>query len=98
MAIYLDFENHIKEIQNEIELALIRGDEDAKEILEKDWTKKLKAFTPISLIFKNSNQQDTLTDPMAMDYIDLILKDKYEVFGDRHYNDDKAIVCFIGKN
>lgn len=32
-----------------------------------------------------------------MDYIDLILKDKYEVFGDRHYNDDKAIVCFIGK-
>ncbi|PDW41128.1 acetyl-CoA carboxylase carboxyltransferase subunit alpha, partial [Helicobacter pylori] len=21
----------------------------------------------------------------------------YEVFGDRHYNDDKAIVCFIGK-
>lgn len=55
MAIYLDFENHIKEIQNEIELALIRGDEDAKEILEKDWTKKLKAFTPISLIFKNSN-------------------------------------------
>ncbi|MBH0275820.1 acetyl-CoA carboxylase carboxyl transferase subunit alpha, partial [Helicobacter pylori] len=35
--------------------------------------------------------------PYAMDYIDLILKDKYEVFGDRHYNDDKAIVCFIGK-
>lgn len=32
-----------------------------------------------------------------MDYIDLILKDKYEVFGDRYYNDDKVIVCFIGK-
>ncbi|GAA8298207.1 acetyl-CoA carboxylase carboxyl transferase subunit alpha [Helicobacter pylori] len=97
MAIYLDFENHIKEIQNEIELALIRGDEDAKEILEKRLDKEVKSIYSNLTDFQKLQLARHPDRPYAMDYIDLILKDKYEVFGDRHYNDDKAIVCFIGK-
>ncbi|MUU76553.1 acetyl-CoA carboxylase carboxyl transferase subunit alpha [Helicobacter pylori] len=97
MAIYLDFENHIKEIQNEIELALIRGDEDAKEILEKRLDKEVKNIYSNLTDFQKLQLARHPDRPYAMDYIDLILKDKYEVFGDRHYNDDKAIVCFIGK-
>ncbi|GAA9599348.1 acetyl-CoA carboxylase carboxyl transferase subunit alpha [Helicobacter pylori] len=97
MAIYLDFENHIKGIQNEIELALIRGDEDAKEILEKRLEKEVKSIYSNLTDFQKLQLARHPDRPYAMDYIDLILKDKYEVFGDRHYNDDKAIVCFIGK-
>ncbi|GAA8873011.1 acetyl-CoA carboxylase carboxyl transferase subunit alpha [Helicobacter pylori] len=97
MAIYLDFENHIKEIQNEIELALIRGDEDAKEILEQRLDKEVKSIYSNLTDFQKLQLARHPDRPYAMDYIDLILKDKYEVFGDRHYNDDKAIVCFIGK-
>ncbi|MFP6248618.1 acetyl-CoA carboxylase carboxyl transferase subunit alpha [Helicobacter pylori] len=97
MAVYLDFENHIKEIQNEIELALIRGDEDAKEILEKRLEKEVKNIYSNLTDFQKLQLARHPDRPYAMDYIDLILKDKYEVFGDRHYNDDKAIVCFIGK-
>ncbi|MDU9718246.1 acetyl-CoA carboxylase carboxyl transferase subunit alpha [Helicobacter pylori] len=97
MAVYLDFENHIKEIQNEIELALIRGDEDAKEILEKRLDKEVKSIYSNLTDFQKLQLARHPDRPYAMDYIDLILKDKYEVFGDRHYNDDKAIVCFIGK-
>ncbi|WP_104761574.1 acetyl-CoA carboxylase carboxyl transferase subunit alpha [Helicobacter cetorum] len=97
MAVYLDFENHIKEIQNEIELALIRGDEDAKEILEARLDKEVKAIYSNLSDFQKLQLARHPDRPYAMDYIDLILKDKYEVFGDRHYADDKAIVCFIGK-
>ncbi|GAA9395671.1 acetyl-CoA carboxylase carboxyl transferase subunit alpha [Helicobacter pylori] len=97
MAVYLDFENHIKEIQNEIELALIRGDEDAKEILEKRLEKEVKSIYSNLTDFQKLQLARHPDRPYAMDYIDLILKDKYEVFGDRHYNDDKAIVCFIGR-
>lgn len=32
-----------------------------------------------------------------MDYIHLILKDSIEIHGDRHFSDDNAIVCFLGK-
>jgi len=31
-----------------------------------------------------------------MDYISGLLTDAYEIHGDRHYVDDKAIVCFLG--
>ena len=34
MAVYLEFEQKIKSIQDEIEMAVIRGDNAAKEILE----------------------------------------------------------------
>ncbi|TSA86927.1 acetyl-CoA carboxylase carboxyl transferase subunit alpha [Helicobacter mehlei] len=97
MAIYLDFETRIKGLQDEIEMATIRGDLDAKEILEKRLAKETDS------IYSNLSDYQRLQlarhpdRPYAMDYIELILQDRYEIFGDRHFNDDKAIVSFIGK-
>jgi len=34
--------------------------------------------------------------PYSMDYIKLIMRDYYELKGDRHFRDDPSIVCFIG--
>ncbi|WP_104684967.1 acetyl-CoA carboxylase carboxyl transferase subunit alpha [Helicobacter bizzozeronii] len=97
MAIYLDFETRIKGLQDEIEMATIRGDMDAKEILEKRLAKETDS------IYSNLSDYQRLQlarhpdRPYAMDYIELILQDRYEIFGDRHFSDDKAIVSFIGK-
>ncbi|PAF43188.1 acetyl-CoA carboxylase carboxyl transferase subunit alpha [Helicobacter sp. 11S02596-1] len=97
MATYLDFEQRIKNIQDEIEMATIRGDEAAKDILEIDLEKEVRA------VYSHMNDYQKLQlarhpdRPYAMDYIDLILKDGYEISGDRHFSDDKAIVCFLGK-
>ena len=97
MVTYLDFEQKIKSLQDDIESADIRGDAAAKEILQKALDKE------ISQVYGNMSDYQKLQlarhpdRPYAMDYIDLILKDKYEICGDRHFQDDKAIVCFIGK-
>lgn len=97
MATYLDFEQKIKSLQDDIESADIRGDIAAKEILQKALDKE------IAQVYGNMSDYQKLQlarhpdRPYAMDYIDLILKDKYEICGDRHFHDDKAIVCFIGK-
>ncbi|BEG57373.1 Acetyl-CoA carboxylase carboxyltransferase subunit alpha AccA [Helicobacter sp. NHP21005] len=97
MAVYLDFENRIRGLQEDIEMAVIRGDLDAKEILEKRLAKETNA------VYSNLTDHQRLQlarhpdRPYAMDYIELILTDKYELFGDRHFKDDKAIVCFVGK-
>ncbi|WP_104749597.1 acetyl-CoA carboxylase carboxyl transferase subunit alpha [Helicobacter cynogastricus] len=97
MAVYLDFENRIKGLQDDIEMATIRGDVDAKDILEKRLTKEIKS------VYSNLTEYQRLQlarhpdRPYAMDYIELILQDRYEIFGDRHFSDDKAIVSFIGK-
>merc|ERR1711916_71587 len=34
--------------------------------------------------------------PYAMDYIQELMTDAYEIHGDRHYADDNAIVCYLG--
>lgn len=97
MATYLDFEKQLKSIQDDIEMASIRGDKEAAKILEKEYEKELKK------LYSNINDYQKLQlarhpdRPYAMDYIDLILKDSYEICGDRHFCDDKAIVCMLGK-
>lgn len=97
MATYLDFEQKIKNLQDDIEMALIRGDESAKDILEIELEKELRS------IYSNMSDYQKLQlarhpdRPYSLDYIDLILKDSYEIAGDRHFSDDKAIVCFLGK-
>ncbi|MCE3036797.1 acetyl-CoA carboxylase carboxyl transferase subunit alpha [Helicobacter anatolicus] len=97
MATYLDFEQRIKVLQDEIEMAIIRGDNAAREILEVDLEKEVR------LIYGNMTDYQKLQlarhpdRPYAMDYIELLLKDAYEISGDRHFSDDKAIVCFLGK-
>ncbi len=97
MATYLDFEQKIRNLQDDIESALMRGDDDAKHILEKELEKE------VANVYANISDYQRLQlarhpdRPYAMDYIELICKDAYEINGDRHFKDDKAIVCFLGK-
>lgn len=97
MATYLGFEQRIKNIQDEIEMAGIRGDTAAKEILEIDLEKELRSVYSNMSDYQKLQLARHLDRPYSLDYIELILKDAYEIRGDRHFSDDKAIVCFLGK-
>ncbi len=97
MATYLDFEQRLKLLQEDIESATLRNDNAAVEILQQDLQDEMKK------VYTNLNDYQKLQlarhpdRPYALDYIELILHDSYEIFGDRHFRDDKAIVCFLGK-
>ncbi|NLY04423.1 MAG: acetyl-CoA carboxylase carboxyl transferase subunit alpha [Campylobacter sp.] len=96
MASYLDFEKGIKQIDEEISSAKIRGDEAAVEALEKSLEKE------ISRTYKNLSDHQKLSlarhpdRPYSLDYIKTLLKDSYEIHGDRAFRDDPAIICYIG--
>lgn len=96
MATYLDFEQKIQQIQEEIVSAEVRHDVHAAEILKKDLEKE------VSKTYKNLSPYQELQlarhpdRPYALDYINLLLEDKYELHGDRHYRDDAAILCYMG--
>jgi len=96
LATYLEFENKIKFIQEDIISAQVRHDEARVESLQIDLDKA------VSKIFKNLSPFQKLQlarhldRPYALDYINLIMTDKYEIHGDRHFRDDAAILCYIG--
>jgi acetyl-CoA carboxylase carboxyl transferase subunit alpha len=96
VAIYLDFENSIKQIDEDIASARIKADTHAVEILEKELEKEVQKT------YKNLTDYQKLQlarhpdRPYAIDYIRLLLKDSYEIHGDRAFADDKAIICYIG--
>ncbi|WP_298097174.1 acetyl-CoA carboxylase carboxyl transferase subunit alpha [uncultured Campylobacter sp.] len=96
MASYLDFEKSIKQIDEDIVAAKIRGDEDAVEILNKNLEKE------ISKVYKNLNEYQRLQlarhpdRPYAIDYIRALLQDARELHGDRAFRDDPSIVCYLG--
>ncbi|MCK4737393.1 MAG: acetyl-CoA carboxylase carboxyl transferase subunit alpha [Sulfurimonas sp.] len=96
MATYLDFEHKIKFIQEDIISAQVRHDEGAAENLQKDLDKAVaKIFNNLSP-FQKLQLARHLDRPYALDYINLIMRDKYEIHGDRHFRDDAAILCYIG--
>ncbi len=96
MATYLDFEDKIKKLEEDITLAKTKSDEHAVEILEKKLEKEVEKT------FKNLSDYQKLQlarhpdRPYAMDYIRGLMTDSYEIHGDRHFNDDTAIVCYLG--
>lgn len=96
MSNYLDFEKAIKTLDDDISNAKIKGDNYAVEILEKNLDKE------VAKIYKNLNEYQRLQlarhpdRPYALDYIDALLQDKYEIHGDRAFSDDPSIVCFSG--
>ena len=96
MATYLDFEQKIKNIQEELISARVRHDEKQVEILQvaldKEVDKTFSALTPFQKL-QLARHQDR---PYALDYINLIMHNKYEIHGDRHYRDDAAIICYMG--
>lgn len=96
MATYLEFEDKIKKLEEEIIVAKTRNDEHAVDILDKKLEKEVEKT------FKNLNDYQKLQlarhpdRPYALDYIRGLLTDAYEIHGDRHYVDDHAIVCYLG--
>jgi acetyl-CoA carboxylase carboxyl transferase subunit alpha len=96
LATYLEFEQKIKNIQEDIISAQVRHDGHAVEILQKSLDKEVaKTFKNLSPYQKLqlARHQDR---PYALDYINLIMRDKYEIHGDRHFRDDAAIICYLG--
>lgn len=96
MASYLDFEKNIEQIDEAIINAQIKGDSDAVAILKKNLDKE------IAKTYKNLSDYQRLQlarhpdRPYALDYINALLSDAYELHGDRVFRDDPAIVCFAG--
>jgi len=96
LATYLDFENKIKFIQEDIISAQVRHDEARVESLQEDLDKAVaKIFKNLSP-FQQLQLARHIDRPYALDYINLIMTDKYEIHGDRHFRDDAAILCYIG--
>lgn len=96
MATYLDFEYKIKFIQEDIISAQVRHDEVAleslKSSLDREVSKIFNNLTP----FQQLQLARHIDRPYALDYINLIMRDKYEIHGDRHFRDDAAILCYLG--
>lgn len=96
MASYLDFEKNIQQIDEDIINAQIKGDADAVAILKRNLEKE------ITKTYKNLNDFQRLQlarhpdRPYALDYIELLLNDYYEIHGDRAFRDDPSVVCFMG--
>ena len=96
MATYLEFEDKIKKIEDEIITAKTKSDEHAVDILEKKLEKEVEKT------FKNLSDYQKLQlarhpdRPYSLDYINGLLTNAYEIHGDRHYVDDHAIVCYLG--
>ena len=96
MATYLDFENKIEKIQEEIVSAHAIANMDAVEKLQKDLEKEVnKTFGSLS-DFQKLQLARHPDRPYALDYIKLIMEDAYEIHGDRAFRDDPAILCYIG--
>lgn len=96
MASYLDFERGIKQLDDDIVSAKIKGDVAAVEILNKNLEKE------VSKIYKNLSEFQRLQlarhpdRPYALDYIRSLVNDAHEIHGDRAFRDDPAIVCYLG--
>lgn len=96
MATYLEFEEKIKNIEEDIIVAKTKSDEHAADILKEKLQKEVeKTFKSLSDYQKLQLARHP-DRPYAMDYIRGLLTDAYEIHGDRHYVDDQAIVCYLG--
>ena len=96
MATYLDFENKIEKIQEEIVSAHAIANTSAVESLQKDLDKEVnKTFGSLS-DFQKLQLARHPDRPYALDYIRALMTDAYEIHGDRAFRDDPAILCYIG--
>ncbi len=96
MATYLDFEHKIKFIQEDIISAQVRHEYVAVEELKKTLDKEVEKIYKNLSDFQKLQLARHLDRPYSLDYINLIMRDKYEIHGDRHFRDDAAIVCYMG--
>jgi len=96
MATYLDFENKIEKIQEEIVSAHAIANMSEVEKLQKDLKKEVnKTFGSLS-DFQKLQLARHPDRPYSLDYIKFFMDDAYEIHGDRAFRDDPAILCYIG--
>ena len=96
MATYLDFEEGLKKIEDDIIVAKTKADEYAVSILEKKLSEEVeKTYSNLS-DFQKLKLARHADRPYALDYIRGLMTDAYEIHGDRHLADDQAIVCYLG--
>ena len=96
MATYLNFEKKIKTIQESIISAQVRHNDAEVEKFQKELDTEVSKTYGNLTDFQKLQLARHLDRPYALDYINLIMRDKYEIHGDRHYRDDEAILCYIG--
>ena len=96
MATYLDFEQKIKTIQENIISAQVRHNESDIEKYQIELDKEVSKTYGNLTDFQKLQLARHLDRPYALDYINLIMRDKYEIHGDRHFRDDEAIICYMG--
>ena len=96
MATYLDFEHKIKFIQEDIISAQVRHNEGEVDALKENLDKEVSKIYKNLSDFQKLQLARHLDRPYSIDYINLIMRDKYEIHGDRHFRDDAAIVCYMG--
>jgi len=96
MATYLDFEQGLKKIEDEIIVAKTKADEYAVSILEKKLEVEVKKTYSNLSDFQKLKLARHIDRPYALDYIRGLMTDSYEIHGDRHLADDQAIVCYLG--
>ena len=96
MATHLDFEENIKKIEDEIQVSIVKSDLPAVNILSEKLEKEIKKTYLNLTDFQKLKLARHSDRPYALDYIRALLKDSYEIHGDRHLADDGAIVCYIG--
>lgn len=96
MANYLDFEKNIKQLDEDIMNARIRGDDEAVAILNRNLEKE------IAKTYKGLDEYQRLAlarhpdRPYMLDYVRALFSDTKEIHGDRAFKDDTSIVCFLG--
>ena len=96
MATYLDFENKIEKIQEEIVSAHAIANLSQVETLQEELEKEVnKTFSSLS-DFQKLQLARHPDRPYSLDYIKLLMEGAYEIHGDRAFRDDPAILCYIG--
>ena len=96
MATYLNFEQNIKKIEEDIAVADMKGDEHASRILKEKLAKEVeKTFSTLN-DYQKLQLARHADRPYALDYIKLIFHNYHEIHGDRHFADDGAIITYLG--
>ncbi len=96
MATYLDFENKIEKIQEEIVSAHAIANFEAVNKYQDELDKEVQKTFGSLTDFQKLQLARHPDRPYALDYIKLLMNDAYEIHGDRAFRDDPAVLCYIG--
>lgn len=96
MATYLDFEQKIYQIQEDIIAAEVRYDHHAVAILKTDLDKEVASTYSNLSPYQELQLARHADRPYALDYVRGMFDSSYELHGDRHFRDDAAIICYLG--